>query len=158
MENATCKNRAIVISEAFILMIVFQGITEFAQWYLSSFFPDTRLNEKIINISMMIVLSILLICYAKIRKQTLSVFPRKFSKRYIIATCVATALFIMAPSNYVQGFPSVLMMLYGSIVTPVYEELLFRGYTWNRFSQIMASKLHIYVWNIAHGIMKFFMI
>ncbi|HHW32183.1 MAG TPA: CPBP family intramembrane metalloprotease [Clostridiaceae bacterium] len=40
-------------------------------------------------------------------------------------------------------------IIYGSIVTPVYEELLFRGYIWNRFSKVMTSKLHICVWNIA---------
>ncbi|NLO82340.1 MAG: CPBP family intramembrane metalloprotease [Clostridiales bacterium] len=40
-------------------------------------------------------------------------------------------------------------IIYGSIVTPVYEELLFRGCIWNRFSKVMTSKLHICVWNIA---------
>jgi len=99
--------------------------------------------------SMMIVLTIILICYAKIRKQTLSLFPENFSKRYIIATCVAAALFIIAPSNYIQGFTSVMMAVYSSIVTPVYEELLFRGYIWNRFSKVMTSKRHIFVWNVA---------
>lgn len=101
-----------------------------------------------ITMSMMIVLTIIIICYAKIRKQTLSVFPKKFSKRYIIATCVATAFYIIAPSNYTEGFTSVMTIIYGSIVTPVYEELLFRGYIWNRFSKVMTNELHICVWNI----------
>jgi len=149
VENSTCRNRLIVILEAFILMIAFQGITELAEWFISPFFPDTRFNEKMINMSMMIFLIIILTCYAKIKKQTLSLFPKKFSKRYIIVTCVTIVLFIIAPSNYVQGFISVMNIIYGSIVTPVYEELFFRGYIWNRFSKVMTSKLHIFVWNIA---------
>ena len=149
MENSTCRNRLIVILEAFILMIVFQGIAELAEWFILPFFPDTRFNKRMINMLMMIILTIILICYAKIRKQELSFFPRKISKRYIIATCVTTVLFIIAPSNYVKGFTSVMNIIYGSIITPVYEELLFRGYIWNRFSKVMTSKIHICAWNIA---------
>lgn len=149
MENSTYRNRLIVILEAFILMIAFQGIAELAEWLISPFFPDTRFNKKVINMSMMIVLTIILICYAKIKKHTLSFFPRKISQPYIIATCITAVVFIIAPSNYVQGFTSVMNIIYGSIITPVYEELLFRGYIWNRFSKVMTSKLHICVWNIA---------
>jgi len=39
-------------------------------------------------------------------------------------------------------------IIYGSIVTPVCEELLFRGYIWNRFGELMPSELHNFVWNI----------
>ena len=149
MENSNRRNRLTVILEAFILMIAFQGIAELAEWLISPFFPDTRFNKKMINMLMMIVLTIILICYAKTKKQTLSFFSKKLSKRYIIATCVTTVLFIIAPSNFVQGFSSVMSIIYGSIVTPVYEELLFRGYVWNRFSKVMSSKLNIFLWNIA---------
>ena len=101
-----CGNRLIVIIEAFILMIAFQGIAELAEWFILPFFPDTRFNKKMINMLMMLVITIILICYAKIKKQKLSFYPRKISKRYIIATCVTTVLFIISPSNYVQGFTS----------------------------------------------------
>lgn len=148
MENSTYRNRLMVIVEVFIFMIVLQGIRELAEWFISPFFPDTRFSEKMISMSMMIVLTIIIIFYAKIRKQTLSVFPEKFSKWYIIATCVVTAFFITAPSNYTKGFTSVMTIIYGSIVTPVYEELLFRGYIWNRFSRIMTNELHICAWNV----------
>lgn len=78
--------------EAFVLMVVLQGITELAELFISPFFPETRFNKRMINMLIMIVLTIVLICYAKVRKQALSFFPEKFSKRYIIATCIAAAI------------------------------------------------------------------
>jgi len=143
------KKRLYVIFEAILLMVALQGITEISELYISSFFPRTRLNERIINISIMIVLTVVLILYAKIRKQALSFFPEKISKGYIIATCAAAVVFIIAPSNFTQGFTSVINILYGSIVTPVYEELLFRGYLWNRFGKVMTNRWHICIWNVA---------
>lgn len=137
------------VAEAFILMIVLQGILNLALWLISPYFPATLFNKKIITMTIMIVFTIIIICYAKIRKQTLSVFPKKFSKGYIIATCVVIGLYIATPSNYTEGFTSVMTIIYGSIVTPVFEELLIRGYIWNRFSKVMTNELHIYIWNVA---------
>lgn len=149
MAHLTSKNRIIVISEAFVLMFALFGITELAECFILPFFPHTRLYERIINMYIMVVLTVLIICYAKIRKQSLSFFPEKFYNRYIIVTGVAIVLFMVAPSNFTQGLPSVIMTIYGSIVTPVYEELLFRGYIWNRFGKVMTNKAQIYVWNVA---------
>lgn len=132
------------VAEAFILMLILQGIL----WLISPYFPATLFNKKIITMTIMIVLTIIIICYAKIRKQTLSVFPKKFSKGYIIATCVVIGLYIATQSNYTEGFTSVMTIIYGSIVTPVFEELLFRGYIWSKFSKVMTNELHIYTWNV----------
>ena len=50
--------------------------------------------------------------------------------------------------NFTTGLVSVMNIVYGSIFTPVYEELLFRGYIWNRFKDVTGSETGIYVWNI----------
>ena len=68
------------VAEAFILMIVLQGILNLALWLISPYFPATLFNKKMITMPIMIVLTIIIICYAKIRKQTLSVFPKSFLK------------------------------------------------------------------------------
>ena len=46
---------------------------------------------------------------------------------------------MLSPANFKQGLPAVGVLLYGSVVTPLYEELLFRGYLWNRLSAIGNS-------------------
>ncbi|MGI6571558.1 MAG: type II CAAX prenyl endopeptidase Rce1 family protein [Caldicoprobacterales bacterium] len=51
-----------------------------------------------------------------------------------------------------------MIIIYGSIVTPVYEELIFRGYIWNRFSKAMTGKLDTYIWNITLLRSTFFLV
>ena len=149
MEDLTYKNKIIVFIETFILMILLQGIMEYFKWLFAPHLPDTRFFRNMITMSVMIALTIILFLYAKIRGQTLAFFPEKFSKKYIIATCIVVAIYIAAPTNFSDGITSVMMILYSSIVTPVFEELLFRGYIWGRFEKVMTSEIHIYIWNIA---------
>ena len=67
-------------------------------------------------------------------------------------------LLILSPSNFKQGLPAVGVLLYGSVVTPLYEELLFRGYLWNRLSDvgysprrlILCTALLFAVWHVGY--------
>ena len=54
-------------------------------------------------------------------------------------------LFIARPSNYKGGIESILLLVYSSIVTPVFEELIFRGYIWNELNQIFTSEWKTYI-------------
>ena len=40
---------------------------------------------------------------------------------------------------------SVILLLYSAVITPVYEELLFRGYIWNRISKVYSNRWAVYV-------------
>lgn len=142
------EEKIIVIIEALVMIIVLQGLRELAEYIVGPWFPDTQYAKKMITMSIMIALSLAVIIYAKIRKQKLSAFPEKFSKWYVIATCTAVILYITAPANYTEGLPAVMMLIYGSIVTPVYEELLFRGYIWNRCNIVMSEEKHTFAWNV----------
>lgn len=150
MRNVTRNHRNIgaVVAEALALMIVLQGVREFFARWLSPLTPGTRASARMLDMALMILLTVAVLAYARCRKQELSVFPKAFSKPYVLATCVTVLLYIAVPSNYTESFPSIIAILYGSIVTPVYEELLFRGYIWNRFQKVTGEKA-VYVWNIA---------
>lgn len=39
-------------------------------------------------------------------------------------------------------------LLYGCIVTPVYEEFLFRGYIWTIFEENTGSRITALIWNV----------
>ena len=58
-------------------------------------------------------------------------------------------LYIAAPANYVEGFPAIMTLVYGSIVTPAFEELVFRDLIWNRFEEAGWDEKHVCVWNVA---------
>jgi len=142
------SNKQSVIIEAFVLMIILQAALEIAEWLISPLIPDTRFATRMLNMMLMSLLTVAVIIYAKCRKQELSVFPKEFSKAYVIVTCITVILYISAPSNFTTDFVSVMNIVYGSIVTPVYEELLFRGYIWNKFKKVMDGKARIYAWNV----------
>lgn len=142
------KSKSVVVIEAFVLMIVLQGIRELLERWISPMIPDTRFAAKMLTMVLMILLTGVVIVYAKLRKQELSAFPKTFSKRYIIATCITVVLYIAAPLNFIEGLTSVMTIVYVSIVTPIYEELLFRGYLWNRFQEVLGNKTAVFVWNV----------
>ncbi len=131
-----------------ILMTILQGVRELAEYLISPMLPDIWFANRMLTMSLMVVLTVVLVSIARYRKQPLSVFPDRFSKGYIIASCIVIALYISTPANYIEGFSAVMLLIYGSIVTPVYEELLFRGYIWNTCEKVMPKKSIVLIWNI----------
>ncbi|MDT2602151.1 CPBP family glutamic-type intramembrane protease [Enterococcus hulanensis] len=63
-------------------------------------------------------------------------FPPRFSSRYLFATGIVGLLLVTTPANYSGGIEAILLLIYSSIVTPIFEELIFRGYVWNQLSVI----------------------
>lgn len=71
----------------------------------------------------------------------------KISK--IVYFCVSAAvllLIVLSPAVTQDGSPEVLLsLLYSVIITPVFEELIFRGYIWNTLEKSGKSELRTYV-------------
>lgn len=57
-------------------------------------------------------------------------------------------IYIAAPANFIEGFPAVMSLFYGSIVTPAFEELLFLGLIWKKCEETGWGKTSVYVLNI----------
>lgn len=123
--------------EVLVFMVVLQTILFFVKMFAQSFILDNRFYMKMITMGCMIILTFMVVLWSSIKKVKLSVFPEKFSKMYLLVTAIAAILFISTPSNFVEGITAILVLIYGSIVTPMYEELLFRGYIWNRLNPFL---------------------
>ena len=95
--------------------------------------------------SIMLILTGILLGLSKKTKTGLSVFRERFTWPYIGATVLFIVLLIASPSNYRGGMESVFLLAYSCIVTPVFEELLFRGYIWNQLSGIWGDKWPTYL-------------
>jgi len=109
------------------------------------FIERTKYTDYIASMIGMIILSILFILFANKQKVALSVFPERFNKFYILGTCVAAVLFVASPSNYSGGLQAIMLLFYGSIVTPIFEELIFRGYIWNELNAIFEKEWITYI-------------
>lgn len=75
----------------------------------------------------------------------ISVFPIKFTTKYVCASIAVVILLIATPSNFTGGIRAISLLVYGSIVTPVFEELVFRGYVWNRLNIILSKEWKTYI-------------
>jgi membrane protease YdiL (CAAX protease family) len=93
----------------------------------------------------MIVITVSLIIFTRKQNVSLSIFPDKFSVFYIVVTIVVTVLLIATPSNFTGGFQAIILLVYSSVVTSVFEELIFRGYVWNKLNTIFSKEWKTYM-------------
>ena len=97
----------------------------------------TYYSDRIASLFAMILLSALILLVAKFRRIDLSIFPKHFGAGYIIFTVIAFALFISTPILTKNNSTSeIVLLIYSAIVTPVFEELIFRGFVWNKLNTL----------------------
>ena len=122
-------------------------------------FPATRVVYKLFTMVCMLLLTGVVIAYVRYgRRGKFHFLPQPWSRRYILFTGLFLLLLLLSPANFTQWLPAVGITLYGSVVTPLYEELIFRGYLWNRLSAIERSprRLILYtallfaVWHVGY--------
>ena len=129
-----------------VLILFLSGLFRFAiKQAVFLFVRQTNFTDRMASMAAMLILAGILLGLSKQAKTKLSVFPERFTWPYIGATVLFIELLIASPSNYRGGMESVFLLAYSCIVTPVFEELLFRGYTWNQLSGIWGNKWPTYL-------------
>lgn len=146
--NHKLLKQSAVMIETILLMVILQFVRELSERLLNPLFPGTVFAERMVTAVIMITLSCAVVIYARIRKTVISVFSKRFGKAYIIASCVSAILLISTPSNFTGGYQAIMLLIYGSIVTPVFEELIFRGYIWNRLDTIFSKEIFVFIWSV----------
>jgi uncharacterized protein len=109
-----------------------------------AFTGRTVISDVIVSAVLMMVLSAFIIIYSKVNGVRLSVFPVKFNGKYISSTIIAAALFI---SNlfFLGNIYDLLTLAYTVLITPLFEELIFRGYVWNKLNEVFDKEWITYV-------------
>ncbi|NLZ53052.1 MAG: hypothetical protein GX892_07890 [Thermoanaerobacteraceae bacterium] len=54
-------------------------------------------------------------------------------------------LYIATAANFIEGIPAVLLLLYSSTVTSIYEELIFCGLIWNWCEKAMIKDVMVFL-------------
>jgi membrane protease YdiL (CAAX protease family) len=116
------------------VLVIIQSLLFGIKQLVFVFVERTNFSDSMASMIAMLFLTLLFVLFAKKRAVSLSVFPRTFNKFYIIGSCVAVALLVSTPSNYTGDIQAIAFLIFASVVTPIFEELIFRGYVWNKLN------------------------
>jgi len=131
-----------------LLMVVLQALLYGIQRLIFLFVERTDFSDHMATMAGMVVLTIFYVLVFKMRGIELSVFPKKFGTGYIIVTAATIVLLVVNPANYFGGAEAIWMNVFASIVTPIFEELIFRGYIWNKLNTIFSKEWKTYLVSI----------
>jgi len=137
----------IPVVEAMVVMAVLQALRGLFMLIVSPAFLSTSFAKKMLTMAAMVLLTPLVLIYSKKKNVELKLMPDEFSKGYKIFTGIAAALLIANPVNFTVGITAFLENIYGSVVTPIFEETIFRGYIWRRFESLGMSRRSVFWWN-----------
>ncbi len=141
MKNGKLKT----IGGIVLLMAVLQALLFGIQQLIFLFVERTDFSDHMTTMAGMALLTVFYVFIFKMRGTELLVFPKKFGTGYIIATAVTVILMIANPLNYTGGAEAIWMLIFASIVIPIYEELIFRGYIWNKLNTVFSKEWQTYL-------------
>ena len=87
------------LSTSIIIIILLQIALGVGNGIFSRMIPDSKFAGQMLTMCLMLLLTVVLVFYVVVFKQKISFFPVKFSKGYIIATCLVGILYITTTGN-----------------------------------------------------------
>lgn len=122
------------------------------------FVEQTNFSDRMASLLAMAILLGLLVLFARIRREPLSVLPVKFNGLYIVATIIFASVLISSLTIFSNERNSILLLIYSCLIIPVFEELIFRGYVWNKLDNLfprpwityLATTLLFAIWHFGY--------
>lgn len=140
------KNIGKTMISLILLLFVLQLLRMGIEQCIFIFIQRTYFTDDIATMIAMLVLTIGFTILASARKTHLSVFPQAFGVYYIIATLLLVSLLLstlIITSNHM--IQTIFLVIYSSVVTPIFEEIIFRGYIWNKLNSIFEKERTTYI-------------
>ena len=115
------------------------------------FVGKSFLLNDLITILIMTIFIILMLSISKKKNINLCIKPELKSKaskiRYFIITVIVILLIVLNPGLYGGSLELITSIVLSVIVTPIFEELLFRGYIWEELKKCYKSEMVVYIIN-----------
>lgn len=113
------------------------------------FLSYNKFNDVLISTIIMFLLTLFVICKSKKEKVSLDIFSymkNKESKIYYFLVTGAVLLLIFTSPSFLTkiSIETILPLLYTAIMTPIYEELIFRSYIWNILKKENMDEIKVY--------------
>lgn len=130
--------------ETIAVLVVLQALRALLRRCILLVIPYSHFSDSMIS---MVVMSVLFVgfgwlCYRK------NALPTIYSRPFGWGLCLAIAGFVLAFGSglwfaWLEGAQGIWLLIYGSLVTPLYEEAVFRGWLWQRLQTAGASTWQI---------------
>lgn len=129
-----------------ILWLTILQITRIGFKSLVFLFLDRNLMIDVIVSSIyMIIIIIFSIIVIKKKQLKLDIFPKNFNWKYLVTSIILFTIIFTTPiitKSY--SLYDILSLIYGSIITVIFEEIIFRGYIYKKIS-IIKNDLWAYI-------------
>lgn len=134
------ERQVLKMKKALLLLILeltfIQGIRIISKKLFFSFFEQTLIVDTIFSILFMAIATLVLLRISKKEHLDLKLFPSKFTKPYFVFSLLVAVLIGVTPIiTQSTALYDVLSLIYGAVVTPIFEESLFRGLVWAKLEK-----------------------
>lgn len=144
------------IIKTIIFLITLQLLRIGSKILLFSFINRTIFLDNIVNVSFMVIMTIILLVICKKKNIKLNIFPIKFNKFYVIFSIIVLSIFVITPfitKNYALG--DIISLIYHALITVIYEEILFRGLVYKKIPnnekyKFILSSILFGLWHLGY--------
>lgn len=134
------------IFKILVVLTLVQIVRILIVYIYHSIFGFTVISNQLINSALYIIIGLVLIKIFKADKYSLALIIRQRKRGYIIAGAVLGALVIFNPAIlFVGGTDEVVSLFYSVLIIPIFEELIFRGYTWDYLNKKFNNEIKTYI-------------
>ena len=84
---------------------------------------------------------------SQVRNTSLSVWPKQFGITTVSVVLLSVLMLLFTSVCFTKGPRGVGLLLYGSLVTPLFEELLFRGHIYDLQQRVHRQTFHVIIVN-----------
>lgn len=137
-----------------ILCLIALQIGRFTFKTLAFLFLDKNfITDVIVSSIYMIIIIIFSIISIKKNELELNIFPKNLNWKYIVTLIILFAIIFTTPiitKNY--SLYDILSLLYGAIITVIFEEIIFRGFVYKEISNIKNDLWAYIISTIIFGI------
>ena len=134
------------------VLVIIQTIRILLSQKLLSFIEKTSFTIDTVSMAAMILLTLVILFAAKELEVSFSFLPEIKTRRQkttygivtgVVFLLIASTVFITRDASAA----AVVTLVYSTIVTPIFEELIFRGYVWNALIDSGKSEFQAYVFS-----------
>jgi len=139
------KEKIKTVARIIMGLILLQTIRITLELSVFCFIERTKFTDTIVSALLMALFTFVGIIVAKKKDISLSIFPQKNKLVYAAATIIILILIILTPIITEKTLFAITTLVSSTIITPIFEELIFRGYVWNKLEEKFDKKFTVYV-------------